>query len=143
MLSRALATVPEERSRTFAGLAGVSSLPGTPAGTAGTAQGYLPLALEQAAAYIQYTAIEPAAYLDRLRRFPARMFAVSAPAEEADESTNQRTVARIWQLTVQAIEDEEPLAGKSSALLRGSARTRFPVTWLTPCTMTPSRLTMP
>lgn len=74
--------------------------------------GYLPLALEQAAAYIQYTAIEPAAYLDRLRRFPARMFAVSAPAQEADESANQRTVARIWQLTMQAIEDEEPLAGE-------------------------------
>lgn len=74
--------------------------------------GYLPLALEQAAAYIQYTAIEPAAYLDRLRRFPARMFAVSAPAEEANESANQRTVARIWQLTMQATEDEEPLAGE-------------------------------
>lgn len=73
--------------------------------------GYLPLALEQSAAYIQYTAIEPAAYLDRLRRFPARMFAVSAPAQEADECANQRTVARIWQLSLQAIEDEEPLAG--------------------------------
>jgi tetratricopeptide (TPR) repeat protein len=74
--------------------------------------GYLPLALEQAAAYIEYTAIEPAAYLDRLRRYPARMFAVSAPEREADESANQRTVARIWQLSLQAIEDEEPLAGE-------------------------------
>ena len=50
--------------------------------------GYLPLALEQAAAYIQYTVIEPTAYVDRLRRIPARMFALSAPAQEADEPAN-------------------------------------------------------
>jgi tetratricopeptide (TPR) repeat protein len=74
--------------------------------------GYLPLALEQAAAYIQYTAITPAAYLDRLRRYPARMFAVSAPLEAAGESGRQRTIARIWQLSLQAITDEEPLAGE-------------------------------
>jgi hypothetical protein len=74
--------------------------------------GYLPLALEQAAAYIQYTAIAPAAYLDRLRRFPARMFAASADADAAGESDRQRTVARIWQLSLQAIAGEEPLAGE-------------------------------
>jgi len=74
--------------------------------------GYLPLALEQAAAYIQYTAVNPAAYLDRLRRYPARMFATSAPPDEAGESDRQRTIARIWQLTLQAISAEEPLAGE-------------------------------
>jgi len=77
--------------------------------------GYLPLALEQAAAYIQYTAITPAAYLDHLRRYPARMFAASADSDAAGESDRQRTVARIWQLSLQAIAGELPLAG---AILR-------------------------
>ncbi|MCQ0024333.1 tetratricopeptide repeat protein [Streptomyces somaliensis DSM 40738] len=71
--------------------------------------GHLPLALEQAAAYIESTAISPAAYLDRLRRYPARMFAAaSTGGQEADD---QRTVARIWQLSLQAITDQQPLAG--------------------------------
>jgi tetratricopeptide (TPR) repeat protein len=74
--------------------------------------GYLPLALEQAAAYIQYTAISPAAYLDRLRRYPARMFAAPASPETAGESGRQRTIARLWQLSVQAISAEQPLAGE-------------------------------
>jgi Tetratricopeptide repeat len=74
--------------------------------------GYLPLALEQAAAYIQNRAITPAAYLDRLRRYPARMFAARASSEAAGESGRQRTIARIWQLSLQAIEDEQPLAGE-------------------------------
>jgi hypothetical protein len=74
--------------------------------------GYLPLALDQAAAYIQYAAITPAAYLDRLRRYPARMFATSALAQAAGESDDQRTIARIWQLSLQALSDEEPLTGE-------------------------------
>ncbi|MFJ5227839.1 tetratricopeptide repeat protein [Streptomyces sp. NPDC088400] len=70
--------------------------------------GHLPLALEQAAAYIESTAISPATYLDRLRRYPGRMFAAGASGHEAD---NQRTIARIWQLSLQAITAQQPLAG--------------------------------
>ncbi|MFJ1751089.1 tetratricopeptide repeat protein [Streptomyces sp. NPDC088116] len=70
--------------------------------------GHLPLALEQAAAYIESTAISPAAYLDRLRRYPGRMFAAVASGQEAD---NQRTIARIWRLSLQAITNRQPLAG--------------------------------
>ncbi|MBC3982085.1 tetratricopeptide repeat protein [Streptomyces sp. AC536] len=70
--------------------------------------GNLPLALEQAAAYIDSTAITPAAYLNRLRRYPGRMFAATASGQEADD---QRTVARIWQLSIQAITNQQPLAG--------------------------------
>ncbi|GAA1182541.1 hypothetical protein GCM10009654_44780 [Streptomyces hebeiensis] len=73
--------------------------------------GHLPLALEQAAAYIQYTALAPAAYLERLRRHPARMFAASAPSGGPGEADNQRTVARIWQMSLHAITAEQPLAG--------------------------------
>ncbi|MFI7275493.1 FxSxx-COOH system tetratricopeptide repeat protein [Streptomyces sp. NPDC049879] len=74
-----------------------------------TELGCLPLALEQAAAYIRHTAITPAAYLDRLRRHPARMFAAAGGAGEAD---NERTIARIWRLSLQAMDGEEPLAGE-------------------------------
>ena len=73
--------------------------------------GYLPLALEQAAAYMQYTAITPAAYLDRLRRYPARMFAASAVSQHTGEADDQRTIARIWQLSLQAVSAAEPLTG--------------------------------
>ncbi|MFD8385120.1 tetratricopeptide repeat protein [Streptomyces sp. NPDC059679] len=79
--------------------------------------GHLPLALEQAAAYIQHTALTPAAYLARLRRHPARMFATSADATSADaaasagaDAAQQRTIARIWQLTLDAIAARDPLA---------------------------------
>ncbi|MGH3193060.1 MAG: tetratricopeptide repeat protein, partial [Streptosporangiaceae bacterium] len=74
--------------------------------------GYLPLALEQAAAYIQYTAITPAAYLDRLRRYPARMFAASAAPDAAEESDRQRTIARVWQLSLEAIERDQSAPGQ-------------------------------
>ncbi|NUS88940.1 MAG: tetratricopeptide repeat protein [Streptomyces sp.] len=70
--------------------------------------GHLPLALEQAAAYIQHTALTPAAYLARLRRHPARMFATTASASA--DSGQQRTIARIWQLTLDAIAARDPLA---------------------------------
>ncbi|MGX8907994.1 tetratricopeptide repeat protein [Streptomyces netropsis] len=66
--------------------------------------GHLPLALTQAAAYIQHTAITPASYLARLRRHPARMFAASAT------DNHERTIARVWQLTLQAIAARNPLA---------------------------------
>jgi tetratricopeptide (TPR) repeat protein len=73
--------------------------------------GCLPLALEQAAAYIEHTQITPAAYLDRVRRYPARMFAASG-VSDAGESGRQRTIARVWQLSLEAIEGEQPLAGE-------------------------------
>lgn len=85
--------------------------------------GHLPLALEQAAAYIESTAISPAAYLDRLRRHPDRMFAASTSGREAD---NQRTVARVWQLSLQTITDQQPLAGDLLRLLAWLAPAPLP-----------------
>jgi tetratricopeptide (TPR) repeat protein len=66
--------------------------------------GFLPLALEQAAAYIIQQRISPAAYLDSLRRNPARMHA-------AGTSTRQ-TIARLWDLHTGAIRDESPAAAR-------------------------------
>jgi Domain of unknown function (DUF4062)/NB-ARC domain len=51
--------------------------------------GYLPLALDQAAAYITQTRITPATYLARLRRHPAAMYAAGSEQE-------RRTIARVW-----------------------------------------------
>lgn len=73
--------------------------------------GYLPLALDQAAAYIQHREIPPETYLDGLRHYPARMFAASA-SPDAEEADRQRTIARIWQLSLEAITAEQPLAGE-------------------------------
>ena len=62
--------------------------------------GFLPLALDQAAAYIVQQRITCAAYLDSLRRNPARMHAAVGTGTDA-----QRTVARLWDLHITAIRD--------------------------------------
>ena len=65
--------------------------------------GYLPLALDQAAAYITQTRITPAGYLQRLRQHPAAMYA-------AGDGQAQRTIARIWDITIDAIAARHPAA---------------------------------
>ncbi|MER5618490.1 FxSxx-COOH system tetratricopeptide repeat protein [Streptomyces sp. NPDC002215] len=67
--------------------------------------GHLPLALEQAGAYIHNHAITFAAYLERVRRYPARMFATAYAG-----STDRRTIARVWRVTLSVIADRDPLA---------------------------------
>ncbi|MBT2483004.1 FxSxx-COOH system tetratricopeptide repeat protein [Streptomyces sp. ISL-94] len=75
--------------------------------------GHLPLAIEQAAAYLvenQLTTPTPRAFLDLLAHYPADMYrdgAVGTPTE--------RTIARIWHLTLDRITTLHPPAG---ALLR-------------------------
>jgi tetratricopeptide (TPR) repeat protein len=65
--------------------------------------GYLPLALDQAAAYISQTRLPLSAYLQRLRQHPAAMYA--AGGEQA-----QRTIARVWDITIDAIRARHPAA---------------------------------
>jgi tetratricopeptide (TPR) repeat protein len=67
--------------------------------------GHLPLAVEQAAAYIAQTHTPPAQYLDRLAAVPARMFTATAEGGDA-----QRTMARVWHVTLDRLTDT-PLAG--------------------------------
>ena len=59
--------------------------------------GNLPLALDQATAYITQTRITPVAYLQRLREHPATMYAAAwgGPA--------QRTISRVWDITLEEI----------------------------------------
>ena len=59
--------------------------------------GCLPLALGQAAAYITQTRITLPEYLRRLREHPAVMYAVARAGQA------QRTIARVWDITIEAI----------------------------------------
>jgi tetratricopeptide (TPR) repeat protein/transcriptional regulator with XRE-family HTH domain len=68
--------------------------------------GCLPLALEQAGAYIAQTRSTPTAYLDLLKRYPARMFTATAEGGDA-----QRTMARVWHVTLDRL-TSTPLAGQ-------------------------------
>ncbi|WP_371599318.1 tetratricopeptide repeat protein [Streptomyces sp. NBC_00564] len=67
--------------------------------------GYLPLAVEQAASYCAETGVSPRAYLDLLANTPAEMFATTTKGGDAD-----RTIARIWSITLDQLKDT-PLAG--------------------------------
>jgi len=69
--------------------------------------GFLPLALDQAAAYIVQQRVTPADYLDSLHRHPARMHAAGGAGGDA-----QRTIARLWDLHITAIRDSSPAAAR-------------------------------
>ncbi|MEU7833666.1 FxSxx-COOH system tetratricopeptide repeat protein, partial [Nonomuraea sp. NPDC049129] len=64
--------------------------------------GYLPLALEQAAAYIRQSHKSPGRYLERLRLHPARMYAKSAAGGKAEQ-----TMARLWDTHLGAIREHD------------------------------------
>ncbi|MFJ8747575.1 tetratricopeptide repeat protein, partial [Embleya sp. NPDC127516] len=82
--------------------------------------GYLALAVEQAAAYCAETGTGPRAYLDMLARWPATMFA--ATAEGGD---SERTIARIWRVTLDRIA-HTPLAGDLLRILAWYAPEHIP-----------------
>jgi hypothetical protein len=62
--------------------------------------GWLPLALEQAGAYVQETRIALSAYLGRLRQFPALTFARGRPRDRDPADT----VATTWQVSLERVE---------------------------------------
>ncbi|MFI1938276.1 NB-ARC domain-containing protein [Streptomyces purpureus] len=68
--------------------------------------GFLPLAVEQAAAYCAEAGITPGAYLDLLARYPAEVFAGTAEGGDAS-----RAVARVWSVSLDRLADT-PLAEK-------------------------------
>ncbi|MDX2404591.1 FxSxx-COOH system tetratricopeptide repeat protein [Streptomyces microflavus] len=88
--------------------------------------GRLPLAIEQAAAYIvQNPLITPRAYLTLLYHYPAQMYragAVGTPPE--------RTIARIWHLTLDRITALQPQAADLLRLLAWYAPDQIPATLL-------------
>ncbi|WP_416978811.1 FxSxx-COOH system tetratricopeptide repeat protein [Streptomyces sp. T028] len=88
--------------------------------------GHLPLAIEQAAAYLaQNPLTTPRAYLDLLDEYPAAMYrhgAVTTPAE--------RTIARIWNITLDRIATLQPQAADLLRLLAWYAPDQIPATLL-------------
>ncbi|TDB94205.1 FxSxx-COOH system tetratricopeptide repeat protein [Actinomadura sp. 7K534] len=84
---------------------------GRPADLTGAAElcaelGHLPLAVKQAGAYMRQTHLSPTAYLGLLRTEPAVMY--DRAARGAD---GERTIARIWRLTLDHLAADGSLAG--------------------------------
>ena len=76
-----------------------------------TELGYLPLALEQAGAYIAETGISPREYQALLAKYPTVMFESGAAGGDTG-----RTIARTWRVTLDRLADD-PLAGKILRIL--------------------------
>ncbi|WP_331734026.1 FxSxx-COOH system tetratricopeptide repeat protein (plasmid) [Streptomyces sp. NBC_01220] len=92
LIRRATATAPE---RTMDGAAELCD-----------ELGYLPLAVEQAGAYLaQNQLTTPRAYLNLIARDPAMMYGQGAVG-----TAPTRTIARIWRVTMNTISDGQPLA---------------------------------
>jgi hypothetical protein len=68
------------------------------------ALGDLPLALEQAAAYIEETAISPAGYLALLGERAAELLSLGHPTD------SEHTVATTWTVALQRLHDQAPAA---------------------------------
>ncbi|WP_160161149.1 tetratricopeptide repeat protein [Actinomadura sp. K4S16] len=84
--------------------------------------GHLPLAIEQAAAYLHQHRLSPRAYLNLLADSPAVMYDQTAQGADA-----ARTIARIWRLTLDQLTDT-PLAGDMLRVLAWYAPEAIPRT---------------
>ncbi|HLL33819.1 MAG TPA: FxSxx-COOH system tetratricopeptide repeat protein [Streptomyces sp.] len=89
--------------------------------------GHLPLALQQAGAYLAQTRTSAAVYLERLRTDPATTLAAAAPGDP-----HQRTIARLWTLTLDALQDADPGAVELLRILAYCAPDPLPRDVLTP-----------
>jgi tetratricopeptide (TPR) repeat protein len=82
--------------------------------------GFLPLAVEQAGAYLAQAGATPRQYLDLLARYPTAMYQASAEGGDA-----ARTIARIWRVTLDRLADD-PLAGQVLRILAWYAPEAIP-----------------
>ncbi|MDP4510289.1 tetratricopeptide repeat protein [Nonomuraea turcica] len=73
--------------------------------------GCLPLAIEQAGAYLHQTRLSPRGYLELLRAQPAVMYDRTARGTDSE-----RTIASLWRLTLDQLADT-PLAGQLLRIL--------------------------
>jgi tetratricopeptide (TPR) repeat protein len=96
--------------------------------------GCLPLAVEQAAAYLHQNHLSPRAYLQLLAEHPAVMYGQAARGADSE-----RTIARIWQVTLDALTDTL-LAGDVLRILAWYAPEPVPRTLLDPLAETPPLL---
>ena len=88
--------------------------------------GYLPLAIEQAGAYLaQNPLLTPADYLGLLSRHPAEMYGSTGEALDSE-----RTIAKVWRVTLEKIAATHPAAAEIMRVLAWYAPDRIPVTLL-------------
>ncbi|MER7547991.1 NB-ARC domain-containing protein [Spirillospora sp. NPDC127506] len=98
--------------------------------------GFLPLAVEQAAAYLHQNQLSPRQYLDLLAASPAVMYDQAAEGSAAvgdtdsDARSDARTIARIWRITLDRITAATPLAGELLRILAWYAPQAIPRTLL-------------
>ncbi|KAB8161826.1 tetratricopeptide repeat protein [Streptomyces sp. 3MP-14] len=83
--------------------------------------GHLPLALQQAGAYLAQTRTAPVRYLQRLRADPAGVLATSTPG-----GPHQRTIARLWSVTLDTLDNTSPDAVALLRILAYCAPTPLP-----------------
>ncbi|MEV0733691.1 tetratricopeptide repeat protein [Polymorphospora sp. NPDC050346] len=86
--------------------------------------GCLPLAVEQAASFMAQAGVPPREYLSMLAAYPAAMY--SAAGEETDA---ERTIARIWRVTLDRFVDE-PLTADTLRVLAWYSSEAIPRTLL-------------
>ncbi|WP_329101500.1 tetratricopeptide repeat protein [Micromonospora sp. NBC_01699] len=86
--------------------------------------GYLPLAVEQAGSFMAQAGVPPREYLSMLAVYPAAMY--SAAGEGADA---ERTIARIWRVTLDRFVDE-PLTADTLRVLAWYSSEAIPRTLL-------------
>jgi tetratricopeptide (TPR) repeat protein len=89
------------------------------------ALGDLPLALEQAAAYLQETAITPSEYLALLDTRARELFTLGRPA------TTEQTIATTWTVSLRRLREQRPAAEDLLVLLAFLAADDIPRTLLT------------
>jgi tetratricopeptide (TPR) repeat protein len=87
--------------------------------------GDLPLALEQAAAYLEETVSTPAVYLELLQDHKPELFALGQPA------TTQQTIATTWTVSLERLRSEAPAAEDLLRLCAFLAPDDLPRTLLT------------
>ncbi|MEV8018810.1 tetratricopeptide repeat protein, partial [Streptomyces sp. NPDC086554] len=104
--------------------------------TLAEALGHLPLALEQAGAFIAQSKISIGEYLDMLRDHPEQI--TDAAPEGSDPA---RTMARIWRITLDALQQRDPRAVDLLRIAAWYAPTDIPRGLLTPLTDNPVDLT--
>jgi hypothetical protein len=70
--------------------------------------GDLPLALEEAAAYLEETGVDLKEYLELVRGRARELFGLDEPPDDAQG--DQRRVATVWSLSLDRVHDEAPAA---------------------------------
>jgi tetratricopeptide (TPR) repeat protein len=72
--------------------------------------GDLPLALEEAAAYLEETGVGLDEYLELVRGRTRELFSLGQPAVDENEDGDQRRVATVWSLSLDRVRVEAPAA---------------------------------